>query len=147
MLYFAYGFNMQAGHMEAHCPGCRLVGKAVLREHRLVFSRWWSAWGGGGVADIQPAAGRVVEGVLWEITATHREVLDRFEEYPTSYARRDVTVETFDHRRLAAFAYVARAEGSYRPARSYLQHIVAGAKEQGLSPAYQAFLEAIPTED
>jgi gamma-glutamylcyclotransferase (GGCT)/AIG2-like uncharacterized protein YtfP len=147
MLYFAYGFNMQAAHMKAHCPGCRLVARALLRDHRLIFSRWWAAWGGGGVADIQPAAGRVVEGVVWEITPTDREALDWFEEYPTSYTRKDVRVETFDGRTLTAFAYVARPEGSYRPARSYLRHIIDGAKEQGLTPGYLAFLEAIPTED
>jgi septum formation topological specificity factor MinE len=47
---------------------------------------------------------------------------------------------------LSAFAYIARPEGSYRPARDYLQQIVAGAREQELSPAYVAFLTGIPTE-
>jgi len=147
MLYFAYGFNMQTAHMQRQCPGCRLVGRACLHDHRLVFSRWWAAWGGGGVADIQPSAEHVVEGVVWEITPAHREALDRFEDYPTSYTRKDVTVETSDGWPMAAFAYVAHQEGGYRPARTYLQHIIDGAKEQGLSPDYQAFLEAIPTED
>jgi|WetSurMetagenome_2_1015567.scaffolds.fasta_scaffold27323_3 gamma-glutamylcyclotransferase len=146
MLYFAYGFNMQTAHMRAHCPGCVLVGRAILRDHRLTFSRWWTAWGGGGVADIQPAPGEVVEGVVWEISPVHREALDRFEEYPTSYTRKDVTVETPDSRTLSAFAYVAHPEGCYRPARRYLRQIVVGAREQGLSAAYVAFLAAIPTE-
>jgi cation transport regulator ChaC len=137
---------MQSEHMRPQCPGCALVAKARLRDHRLVFSRWWSAWGGGGVADIQPAPGEVVEGVVWEITPAHRETLDRFEEYPASYTRKDLAVETWDGRTLAAFAYVARPQGSYRPARAYLQRIIAGAQEQGLSPAYLAFLNTIPTE-
>jgi gamma-glutamylcyclotransferase len=146
MLYFAYGFNMQSGHMRKHCPGCVVVATARLRDHRLTFSRWWSAWGGGGVADIQPAAGAVVEGVVWEISEAHREALDRFEEYPTSYGRMDVTVETWDGRRLNAFAYVARPDGSYRPSRAYLSQLIVGATEQGLSAAYLAFLKSIPTE-
>jgi gamma-glutamylcyclotransferase (GGCT)/AIG2-like uncharacterized protein YtfP len=146
MLYFAYGFNMQTEHMRAHCPGCALVTRAVLRDHRLTFSRWWDAWGGGGVADIQPAAGEAVEGVVWEISPAHREALDRFEEYPTSYMRKDVTVETPDGQALRAFAYAAHPEGSYRPARNYLRQIVEGATEQGLSPAYLMFLNGIPTE-
>jgi gamma-glutamylcyclotransferase (GGCT)/AIG2-like uncharacterized protein YtfP len=146
VLYFAYGFNMQSEHMRAHCPGCALVAKARLRDHRLVFSRWWSAWGGGGVADIQPARGEVVEGVVWEITPGHREALDRFEEYPASYTRKDLAVETWEGRTLAAFAYVARPEGRYRPSRAYLQRIIAGAQEQDLSPAYLSFLKKIPTE-
>ena len=147
MLYFAYGFNMQSGHMQECCPGCRLVARALLRDHRLAFSRWWAAWGGGGVGDIQPAAGQAVEGVVWEITPAHCEALDRFEEYPASYTRKDVRVQTDDGRTLAAFAYAARPEGDYRPARAYLDRIIDGAREQGLSPGYLAFLEAIPTED
>lgn len=147
MRYFAYGFNMQSSHMQECCPGCRLVARALLRDHRLVFSRWWAAWGGGGVGDIQPAAGQVVEGVVWEITPAHCEALDRFEEYPASYTRRDVRVETADGWTLAAFAYAACPEGDYRPARAYLGRIIEGAREQGLSPGYLAFLEAIPTED
>jgi hypothetical protein len=147
MLYFAYGFNMQSVHMQECCTGCRLVARALLRDHRLVFSRWWAAWGGGGVGDIRPATGQVVEGVVWEITTAHREALDHFEDYPVSYTRKDVTVETIDGRTLAAFAYVARPEGDYRPARAYLRRIIDGAREQHLSPGYLAFLEAIPTED
>jgi len=146
MLYFAYGYNMQCEHMRQQCPGSSLVAKVRLRDHRLVFSRWWDAWGGGGVADIQPAPGEVVEGVVWEITAAHREALDRFEVYPTSYRRKDVRVETWDGRRLRAFAYVACPEGSYRPARDYLACIVAAAEEQGLSPAYLTFLKGIAAE-
>ncbi len=146
MLYFAYGFNMQSGHMQTCCPGCTLVARARLRDHRLAFSRWWAAWGGGGVADIEEAPGETVEGVVWEIGEAHRAALDRFEDYPASYGRKDVTVETVDGRRLLAFAYAARREGAYRPSRVYLAHIVAGAREQGLSPAYVAFLNGIPTE-
>lgn len=86
-------------------------------------------------------------GFNWEITPAHCEALDRFEEYPAFYTRRNVRVETADGRMLAAFAYAARPEGDYRPARAYLGRIIDGAREQGLSLGYLAFLEAIPTED
>src|SRR5574341_1707116 len=132
MLYFAYGSNMHPGQMRKRCPGCAFVATGRLPDHRLAFSRLWAAWGGGGVADIQPAPGSVVEGVVWEITEAHRNTHDKYEEYPTAYTRKDVVVETFDGRTLTAFAYVARAGGAYRPSRRYLRQIVEGARSHGL---------------
>jgi gamma-glutamylcyclotransferase (GGCT)/AIG2-like uncharacterized protein YtfP len=99
------------------------------------------------VADIQPAVNSVVEGVVWEITETHRDALDKYEEFPTAYARKDVVLEAFDGRTLTAFAYFARPAGTHQPRRRYLRQIIEGAREHGLSPGYVAFLEAVPTED
>ena len=147
MLYFAYGSNMHPGQMQKRCPGCTVVATARLRDHRLAFTRPWAPWGGGGVADIQPEAGSVVEGVVWEITEAHRDALDNYEEYPRAYTRKDVVVETFDGRTLTVFAYVARPAGTHRPRRRYLRQLIEGAREHGLTPGYVAFLEAFPTED
>ena len=147
MLYFAYGSNMHPEQMRTRCPGGSFVAAARLRDHRLVFSRPWAAWDGGGVADIQPSPGSTVEGVVWEITAAHRERLDEYEEYPTAYTRGDVIVESFAGKTLAAFAYFAKPLGIYRPGRRYLQSLVDGARAHGLSPSYVAWLTAIPTED
>jgi gamma-glutamylcyclotransferase (GGCT)/AIG2-like uncharacterized protein YtfP len=143
MLYFAYGSNMHPGQMRNRCPGCTFVVAARLRDHRLVFSRPFAAWDGGGVADIQPAVGSIVEGVVWDISPAHRDALDAYEEYPTAYTRKDVVVETSEGQTLAAFAYCARPLGSYRPGRRYLNQLIEGARANGLSPMYVAFLESI----
>jgi gamma-glutamylcyclotransferase (GGCT)/AIG2-like uncharacterized protein YtfP len=147
MFYFSYGSNMHPDRMARRCPGCAFVTTARLADHRLTFSRYWDAWGGGGVGDIQPAPGSVVEGVVWEITDAHCQTLDVYEDCPTSYVRKDVVVRAADGKTLTAFAYVARPTGVYRPARRYLQEILEGAQAHHLSPDYIAFLEAIPTED
>jgi gamma-glutamylcyclotransferase (GGCT)/AIG2-like uncharacterized protein YtfP len=147
MLYFAYGSNMHPGQMQKRCPGCTFVATARLRDHRLTFSRLSATWRGGGVGDIRPATGSIVEGVVWDITETHRSSLDEYEGYPTAYTRKDVVVETFDDRTLTAFAYFARPVGDYRPSRRYVQQIIEGARAHNLSPAYVAFLEGIATED
>ncbi len=138
---------MHPRQMQKRCPGCASVATARLRDHRLAFTRPWAAWGGGGVADIQPAAGSTVEGVVWEITEAHRDSLDTYEEYPRAYTRKDVVVETFDGRSLTVFAYFAHPAGAYRPSRRYLRQIIEGARAHGLSPGYVASLEIIPTED
>ena len=147
MLYFAYGSNMHPDQMRKRCPGCSFIAAARLRDHRLVFSRPWAAWDGAGVADIQASPGSIVEGVVWEITETHRDALDAYEEYPIAYTRRDVVVETFEEKTLTAFAYFANPMGSYRPGRRYLQSLIDGARAHRLSPRYVAWLVAIPTED
>jgi gamma-glutamylcyclotransferase len=147
MLYFAYGSNMHPGQMQQRCPGGSFVAPARLRDHRLAFSRPWAAWDGGGVADIQPSPGSIVEGVVWEITAAHRDALDEYEECPAAYTRQDVIVKTFEGKTLTVFAYFAKPMGSYRPGRRYLQSLIDGARAQGLSPGYVASLEAIPTEE
>jgi len=98
------------------------------------------------VAHIQPTAGSIVEGVVWEITEAHREALDRYEDYPVSYTRKDVMLESFDGRTLTAFAYFARPAGAYKPSRRYLRQIIEGARAHGLSPEYLASLEAIATD-
>ncbi len=146
MLYFAYGCNMHAGQMQRLCPGCSCVAAARLADHRLAFTRPFAAWDGAGVADIVASTGDLVEGVVWEITDAHRTALDVYEEYPTAYTRKDVSVETFGGERLRAFAYVAKPLGAFRPGRRYMQSLIEGARAHGLSAQYIAWLEAIPTE-
>ncbi len=146
MLYFAYGSNMLAEQMARLCLGPKPVGPARLHDHRLVFNRLWDGWGGSAVASIEPRADGVVEGVVWEISEADREALDRFEDFPASYTRQDVTVETFDGRLLPAFTYVARPQGTFRPRREYLEQVIAGGRQRGLSPEYLASLEVMPTE-
>ena len=145
MLCFAYGSNMHPGQMQKRCPGCIFIAAARLRDHGVAFTRPWAAWGGGGVADIQPAPGSTVEGVVWDITAAHRNSLDEYEEYPNAYTRKDVVLETFDGRNLIAFAYIARPGGSYFPSRRYLRQMIEAARAHQLSPAYIEFLEGITT--
>jgi cation transport regulator ChaC len=138
---------MHPGQMRQRCPGCVLVGAATLRDYRLVFSRPFAAWDGRGVADIEAWPAGLVEGVLWDITEADRDALDAYEQYPTEYTRAEVSVATTSGRTVAAFAYVARPLGTFRPGRRYRDALVEGARAHGLSPEYIRFLEMIPTED
>lgn len=144
MLYFAYGSNMARLHMKAHCPSAKFVAAAKLKDHQLVFDMM-ARVGGGGVADIRPAKGQAVEGVLWDIAETDLKQLDEYEQCPQVYRHENVEVEA-KGKTHKAFAYVgARPAGRCAPSRKYLRLLVQGAEEHDLSIPYVEFLESIKT--
>lgn len=83
-LYFAYGSNMNPARMATRCPGAIDLGRAVLRNHRVVERLY---------ADIDYEEDATVEGVLYVITEDHLRKLDRCEGYPSVYRRNWVDVE------------------------------------------------------
>jgi len=84
-----------------------------------------------------------VEGIVWEITEAHGDLLDWHEEYPTAYDRKDVMGETFDGGTLGAFAYISRPTGTYRPGDRSPQDLIDGTRAHGLTSSYIAFLESL----
>lgn len=88
MKYFAYGMNVDPEGMARRCPDAKLLGVAVLKDHRLVFR--------GGFATVEPALGNNVKGVLWKITEKDLRTLDIFESYPDFYERKKVDVIATD---------------------------------------------------
>ncbi len=144
MLYFAYGSNMARLHMKAHCPSAKFVAAAKLKDHQLVFDMMARMWG-GGVADVRPAKGQTVEGVLWDLAEADLPRLDEYEQSPQVYRRAAVQVEG-GGKTHKAFAYVgARPAGRCAPGRRYLRLLIQGAEEHDLSLPYVDFLEAIKT--
>jgi gamma-glutamylcyclotransferase (GGCT)/AIG2-like uncharacterized protein YtfP len=145
MLYFAYGSNMERVQMKRLCPGGRFVSTAKLKDYELAFTKMSTSWG-GGVADLRPAKGKVVEGVLWEITDNDLKALDDYEGYPSAYIRRSVAVEKPSGEKVTAIAYfVAKPVREYVPSKRYMSALIQGAEEHDLSPEYIAFLEGVRT--
>jgi gamma-glutamylcyclotransferase (GGCT)/AIG2-like uncharacterized protein YtfP len=143
-LYFAYGSNMARLQMKRLCPGAKFASRGILRDHQLAFTRPGGEFG-GGIADLKPVKGRVVEGVLWEVTEAHLKALDEYEEVPRAYVRKSVTLEKPDGTPVTAFAYFAIPVGNYAPSRRYMRLVIQGAEEHNLSDPYVAFLESIRT--
>ncbi len=145
MLYYAYGSNMERVWFKKRCPGAKFMSPAKLWDYDITFVRGSPMWG-GGTADLKPAPGRVVEGVLWKIGEQDLKVLDEHEGVPSEYIRKTVTVETKDGQRLQAYAYFATQPGGYRaPSKRYMRLLIQGAEEHGLSDEYVMRLEAIKT--
>ena len=89
--YFAYGSNMADDVMSTRCPTHRVIGVAELRDHQLAFRRR-SIRTGTGVADVMPAPGRSVWGVLYELDDSEFPALDAKEGAGWAYERVRVTV-------------------------------------------------------
>lgn len=143
--YFAFGANMatsvfigrnrmQPTHWEV----------ASLREHRLAFSEPGIMPGvEPAFANVEPAEGRVVHGVLYRLPERQLERLDKMESQ--NYRRCELTVRGQDSGPLQATLYQSlRHVPDRRPSRRYLELLVEGAEEHLLPLEYRAWLRSHP---
>ena len=78
--YFAYGSNLDLRQMKMRCPLSKLVSKGLLSGHSLTFNKYSSGWD-GGVADVIRDKDSEVWGLVFEISESDLEKLDRYEGY------------------------------------------------------------------
>ncbi|KAJ2989951.1 hypothetical protein NUW58_g3200 [Xylaria curta] len=71
-LYFAYGNNLSLERMARYCPGSIYIGRAVLPHHRFHINEM-------GIANIMPAEGFEVHGLVYKLTFHDQKSLDRAE--------------------------------------------------------------------
>lgn len=144
-LYFAFGSNMSATTLRDRGVTAELAGPALLRDHRLAFTLPSVRWT-GRAADVLPARGYEVWGVLWHLSDPN--ALDPFER---RYDRVGWDVEQGgDGRQVAVsrrvFGYTVkpelRASDEAPPAPEYLRRMVEGATEAGLPAHYLDFLRS-----
>lgn len=145
--YFAYGANMSSQVLTGQ-RGLRPEKSeaAELRGYRLVFDL-------PGIPLVEPAfasviaeAGCVVPGVLHALSKEEVRRLDRFES--PRYRRKKLAVVGRSLGEVEAEVYVNRRPrpGSL-PSRRYLDLLVRGAEEHGLSEAHVAWLRSHPSGD
>jgi gamma-glutamylcyclotransferase (GGCT)/AIG2-like uncharacterized protein YtfP len=147
-LYFAFGSNLDAGRLQAHCPSARFVTSARLADHRLAFSIESRNTWHGGVADILPSVGDEVWGALWVIDGEEARALDEQEgvfRTPPAYERVTVTVATpaGDTVTCRSYHVVAPDLEGIAPSPAFKAALIRGARACGLPEAYVARLEAI----
>jgi len=133
--YFAYGSNMSRAQMRSRAGQILEEQLGQLENYELVFDK--KARGGSATANIHPAPGKTVYGVLYKIPDAAFRNLDRFEGVPEHYRRTEVSVTDGAGKKVAAQAYIAtKVEKGLRPAAHYLQTILDGAGEHGLPAEY-----------
>jgi gamma-glutamylcyclotransferase len=117
-----------------------------LENYELVFNK--KVRGGTAGANIRPAPGKVVLGVLYKINESALRSLDRFEGAPQHYRRIEVMVRDSHDEPIAAQAFIAtKLERGLRPAPHYLKTILEGAAEHGLPLEYMELIKAAATSD
>ena len=100
------------------------------------------------MADISPAVGEYVEGVLCEIHPDDVEHLRKAEGvYIRASEEKGVFVETPEGQRVSCIVYVVvNKSGPYLPSRQYMSKLIEGAKTHGVSGESVDMLKAIDTK-
>ena len=136
-LYFAYGSNLSSARMRERVPSARAAGVARLLGYRLTTDK--AGRDGTGKANLTPAAGEEVWGLVWQLDAAHWPALDACEG---GYERIAVDPEPAPAR---AQTYLSRQLTSDPVlAAAYKRFLVEGAREHGLPAAWIEALEALP---
>lgn len=133
--YFAYASNMNEAQMRSRAGQILEQRPARLENYELAFNK--KLRGGTAGANIRPAPGKSVEGILYKINESAFRNLDRFEGAPMHYRRIQVDVKDQHGKIIAAQAFIAtKVEKGLHPAPHYLKTILDGATENHLPAEY-----------
>lgn len=117
-LYMAYGSNLSVEQMRFRCPDARVIGKAYLKDWKLVFRFH---------ADIEPCKGCRVPVLIWEISTQDEKRLDRYEGYPLYYIKKDLNAVMQDTgKSVKAMVYVMATMKKQEPPASHYYHVIEG---------------------
>ena len=125
MYYFAYGSNMNWPQMQRRCPSARFVCIARLIDYQFGITRH-SRLRDCGTANVIPAPGKEVWGIIYDVNDDELLLLDSFED---GYRRETLVVRSDAGQPLTALVYIAELERNVPlPNAEYKQLIVEGAK-------------------
>lgn len=147
MLCFSYGSNMSLARLQDRVPSARFVTIATLPAHRLRFHK--ISKDGSGKCDAEETSNpndRVI-GVVYEISDSEKPALNQKEGLGYGYDEKKVEVST-DQERLAVLMYSAtNKDQQLNPYHWYKEHVLVGARENGLPAEYVAQIEAMEAVD
>jgi gamma-glutamylcyclotransferase len=133
--HFAYGSNMNRAQMLSRVGNILEEHTAHLPNYELRFNK--KVRGGTAGANVQPASGKTVRGVLYKIEESGLRSLDRYEGVPEHYRRIEIQVTPDGGQAVPAQVYIAsKVEKGLRPSAHYLQAMLEGAGERSLPEAY-----------
>ena len=140
--YFAYGSNMNWPQMQRRCPSAQFVCVARLVHYEFGITRH-SRLRNCGTANVFPAQGKEVCGIVYDVNEADLVTLDSFED---GYRRELMPVYALGDgaQPLVVLIYVAEIETNVpRSNAEYKSLILEGARHWKLPATYLALLEAI----
>ncbi len=136
--YFAYGSNLHFKRFQQRVASARFIDIAVLSGYQLAFHKH-------GADDSAKCniirAQAEVHGVVYEIAATEKPILDQLE---SGYESSEFVVNTTTGS-LKPYAYVATDQNinhSLLPYHWYKQYVLHGAQQHGLDADYCSIIES-----
>lgn len=139
--YIAYGSNLSVEQMGYRCPDAKIIGTAVIDGYALLFK---------GCATIEPQEGKRVPVLVWEISPSDEESLDRYEGYPSLYYKKEMTLNvrmmgTGEEKKLDAMVYIMDGRRLAAPTGYYYKVLADGYEAFGFDKAVleQALADSI----
>lgn len=147
-LYFAYGSNMSSRRLTVpgRAPSATRVTVGYVRGRRLTFDKF-STRDQSGKCDCEVTGDPTdrVYGVVYRIAASERATLDAAEGLHFGY-RDEILSVIADDATQPALAYVATDKRPGLPVFDwYVEHVLAGAAENGLPLGYLQTIRQVPT--
>ncbi len=116
-----------------------------LKDYRLVFNTRGIPWMEPVFANVEPAAGTSVHGVLHRLTEKQLTRLNLYEGVGLAYRHLELEVAAYDNRRIRALVFSAIMKSAPgNPSCRYLNFLREGARHYGLDPDYVRMLEDHP---
>ena len=103
--YIAYGSNMDFEQMAYRCPHAEYVGTSVVEGYELLFKGSKT----GSYATIEENADCKIPVLVWKITESDEENLDRYEGFPLFYYKKNLMV-TVEGQTVEAMVYIMDEE-------------------------------------
>lgn len=153
MLYFGYGSNCDPNSLHRYLAQHGVDPKGIANPRRAFLDGWtirtnYLRDGRTGAANIEPAKGKRVEGLLMDIGPEVHHLLRRKEGCPNRYGEASIFVHLPRSRRMIlALTYIVTQECrlpiDMPVVPSYREIILEGAKKWGFSRDYQKRLRAL----
>lgn len=146
MDYFAYGSNLHPARLESRIGACQMAGVASLEGAALCFHK--VGLDDSGKCDIvfRETDTTVVWGVIYQISAKQKAVLDEHESLGEGYQILETCVVTRQKQMIPVYTYQAMSDHidqSLKPFDWYHELVLQGALFHGFPSDYLAELQAI----